>query len=352
MVVTPWRSEEVSLSDVERQRESPRFLRTGSTAGTSDTGSNSVYDGGDKAQLKTTGRHSEQQPSQQLRPSATEQSELVRHAGYTLQESASPRDRSNSIDIDQHDDRNGDDISREVPLVDRIFSSLHHYDGPRERRFLPFDKLDQLVTRDSVYKELRGRLCSCSPSLAAKYRDQIWGTYSLPIPRRKNSVDEDASTHTDETSRRKLFTILVMMGKLEHISRFIESGIYDRHLPFTFKNRNSGGVSVTYTLETTTESTGVFRDWNRGALDQFDGFQWFLLAPFFSFTPKRHRNYNFPSGTILPFNYKEGGESTGGYGEVRKITIHHAHYHDSQSNVSFMSPSSDFQPAILTHPHR
>ncbi|SPO05435.1 uncharacterized protein DNG_08122 [Cephalotrichum gorgonifer] len=336
-VVTSW-GKKVTLSDVAGKDGNSTHLRAGSIEGTTDTGPCTVYDGGDKAQLKTTGRHVKEQPRQRQRPSDTTQTHLLSHTGDHFQERTGLLDRSSTLDIGPHAEF---DV---VEFDTLVFTSCSNHNG-KDNRFLPFDKLDQIVTKERIYMELQSYFREWSVSQLEGYTSQIWGTSSVPVTRR-NSVDERSRTHTDQTTRRKLFTILAYMKKLDLIPRFIKSEIYDRHLPFTFRYDKEGAASVRFTLESTKSSTEVFRGWGYSCLEQFDTFQWRLLSPFFSLgsTPPLH--YVLPDPTILPFNKKSCRVSVGGFGEVEKITIHRAHYQDSTSETRSSQATDTESPPL------
>ena len=326
--MTSWGTH-VTLSDIAEQAESSRHLKVGTTEDITDTGSCSVYDGGDKAQLKATGRPTAKQLHQEPHATAAAENLLVSHTGDRFQGSSYPSRHSDTLDIETLNEYGVEDQSGVADFANCIRKSFHHDESTR--RFLPYDKLDQLVTRERVCIELRRDL-SCPESYVEAYADQIWGRSYLELTRGDPFRVTSRSRHTSHTTMRRLFAILAFMDLLPLIVDFIKSKIYDRHLPFTFNDNDQGGRSATYTLGDTKGSTMIFNKWKPSHVDHFKTLQWQFLAPFFSFTD-RPPHYVLLDNVPLPFNYDADEPVNGGYSEVRKITIHRAHYDDKKNKV-------------------
>ncbi|KNG85034.1 protein kinase domain-containing protein [Aspergillus nomiae NRRL 13137] len=113
----------------------------------------------------------------------------------------------------------------------------------------------------------------------------------------------------------KLFTILVMSKKVDHINTFMDRGIQDSNLPFKLDGnvlRTSQGHEVP-----------VPEDWDYEDLEALESKQWRVLVPVF----RQGAHYDFPEQQKFPFVGKESAKSTeGGYGRVSCERIHADHH--------------------------
>jgi hypothetical protein len=83
--------------------------------------------------------------------------------------------------------------------------------------FIPINKLDELITLESIHKELGDR-------------DIGLQSDQLKLARQ---ICESGSV-TQNTPRRKIFAILALMEKVDAIRDFIREGVCDSELPFIF----------------------------------------------------------------------------------------------------------------------
>ncbi|KAE8373556.1 kinase-like domain-containing protein [Aspergillus bertholletiae] len=113
-------------------------------------------------------------------------------------------------------------------------------------------------------------------------------------------------------SSRKVFTILVMSRKVDHIKTFLDREIQDCNLPLKL----DGNVLRT------DQSKEILQDWEYNDLEELATKQWRVLAPVFK--PGIH--YNFPEAQILPFIGKGYAQSEGGNGRVSCEHIHADHH--------------------------
>ncbi|KAL8310441.1 hypothetical protein RB597_010327 [Gaeumannomyces tritici] len=206
------------------------------------------------------------------------------------------------------------------------------------KKFLPFNKLGELITRVTVEKELifHGFSAAKASELSAKIVD-----ISSPLTPRPG--------HYEKTTRRKLFAILVIIDKVRAIQGLIEEGILDKDLPFTQKpNRSARALPRTLWRKCMPPGGGdasmvpvtSMQKWRRIEIDYFHDNQWTVLAPFLQLSnpdaPKVH-HYPLEYHSILPFVELEGAddgledlmemqEFTGGCSEVHKIQIHEHHH--------------------------
>lgn len=206
--------------------------------------------------------------------------------------------------------------------------------GKRDH-FLPLDCLVKLITEQSIQYELR----KLNPEL-----------YSDLVP-----VRGDPSSLTAEilnvkvkqrrnTSRRKIFAILVMMQRPEAILDVIREKIYDYHLPFQFGKSTETDVFSKAREGEVAVPIDFFRHWNITSRESFKNYQWEMTAPYFRLSWKegmRVYEYVLEPRTILPFieeatdtgNQQREITYSGGTSYVRKLKIHPAH-HNYKKQVS------------------
>ncbi len=134
------------------------------------------------------------------------------------------------------------------------------------------------------------------------------------------------------SSRRKLFAILVMMGKHEKIVSFIQEGICDRHLPLQRNPDNcEWGYFETLGVDQVFKVVKCFKDgsWRRYEIDLVDKYQWYFLSPVFQFNCPELIHYSLNKSIPLPFIADisdEGSPFIGGFSDVRRVKIHPAHH--------------------------
>ncbi|GAW16304.1 hypothetical protein ANO14919_057290 [Xylariales sp. No.14919] len=191
-----------------------------------------------------------------------------------------------------------------------------------KQTFLPLGKLDALCNRDAVRDEL---LLTFPPN-------------SIDITQYVNYVCGDPSDNRrEEHVSRKIFAILVLIGRLERITTFIEQGIKDKHLPFRKsmigKDPNEFDLVRRSTLDQSNpQAMDFFSSWNWIDKRDFYQTQWQLLSPFFGKAPMDSAAlYKLDEQTIMPWVSMADGayvplESHGGYSTVRKIVIHQDHH--------------------------
>ena len=189
------------------------------------------------------------------------------------------------------------------------------------KKFLPIDKLDTIISEKAIEGELR--LHGQDAGMAKK----IWGT--------------EGSKISELTTRRKIFAILVMVGKVPAIVDFIKNGIYDSSLPFLFHD-GSGDRAGSYDVYRKLKGQNgkpdketkisFFEDWKDHDLDSFRTNQWQFLAPYFILVSKdNNKVIHFPleDRSVLPFiediKTSEPPAQHGGSADVRRVKIHRAH---------------------------
>lgn len=184
------------------------------------------------------------------------------------------------------------------------------------QEFLPHDKLGKIIN-DSVVRSLLLDLTSDDPNM------------------------EDADSLTNkiigEPSRRKIFAVLVIMGKIRFIQDFIKGNITDDDLPLKVKRITSetefceelykthANLPDDPDREEHPEPLKSLTSWSFTMKEDFELRQRVVCAPLFELPGEKTHFYNLRDRPTLPLLELSEPQS-GGYGTVRKVRIHNAHY--------------------------
>ncbi|KAK8040029.1 hypothetical protein PG993_008440 [Apiospora rasikravindrae] len=190
--------------------------------------------------------------------------------------------------------------------------------------FLPQDKLFSIVNDLAIQCILRETF-SMEPERANDERhDQICG-------------DEH------QTSRRMVFTILVMEDQVKHIDDFISNKIYDINLPISWEGSNgNNSIRVRRTKGSESNTKSSFPNWKVKHLRRFCDDQYHVITPFLHVSNKEVYFYKMEPQIRLPFTDWEL-KKKGGYGAISRVKIHKAH-HGFSSSTSAMK--SDAEPVF------
>ena len=232
-------------------------------------------------------------------------------------------------------------------LGDRLRDALLKVGGKAGDMFLPLESMESLLSITNVYRELRGG--AASGVVDAELRDlakQIWTPVERPS--RASTIQSSGVTHYSAgptyTSRRAIFATLVLMEKAQSTRKFIESELWDCHLPFEIKKREGNSKATLYYDAYDNEgrliSDACFSGWKAYDLESFVSKQWQTLAPYFGIASQRDGkpvcyNLNYPKAT-LPFTEKEATAESGGFSDVWRARVHPSHFSDP-SDVSLYS---------------
>ena len=144
----------------------------------------------------------------------------------------------------------------------------------------------------------------------------------------------------------KIFSILVLMGKAEVISEFLDEGLHDDILPLKFEQNNLGGVEA-FSQNRPGMTYKLFRYWSNCQVQEFERVQWSLIAPVLNTAT------GFSGGNLLlhPYNYgalpftEATRVQSGGTSTVYKVSIHKDHNEVQRQDVSaatLVKPRFDF----------
>lgn len=301
--------------------------------------SSAVYDGGDSSQLQQR-----KNPTKTLLDNDT--IHLISGAGSQLEVSVPSFQHDPStvttLPISQHKDQAAEDSSLET----QIRASLQSSSGKSRDVFLPIDKLDKIITWQSVYTELvRVLQHERSQNDLQKLTHEVWDEVKVP--------------ESPLTTRRKVFATLVCINKASCITYFIDEDLYDCHLPFHFASSRHPGAHVYRNSRQGAEiRLHCFSrmGWTVVEQENFQRYQWDFQAPYFEIISDGKRtqplHYALDDRTVLPFieDSEEdglGGPSmtSGGYSDVWRVRIHPAHH----SHPSVSLSDSSYENFCLTY---
>ncbi|EQB54133.1 protein kinase [Colletotrichum gloeosporioides Cg-14] len=182
------------------------------------------------------------------------------------------------------------------------------------REFLPLAKLDELVTRKVVERQLRGEFGASSgePDI------QRCVEYVC------NRKEVEGARHLKFTSGRRLFALLIMIEKLESFNDLRNADLCDIDLPLK-------GLDDTPKGALRDKEFTCFQSWSTFNLRSFEEWQWKLLAPYFwtAEDPKEKvLFYRLAPQTVMPWTEEETAavEHYGGQSWVKKVKIHKSHH--------------------------
>ncbi|WAO87710.1 Protein kinase domain-containing protein [Fusarium falciforme] len=234
--------------------------------------------------------------------------------------------------VDDNEDVNGvtmepaDDSEDVDSIENRICSSLVRsaFDA---REYLPIDQLCKILSPSVVHNLL---LQHFGNDKVLEYEREILG-----------NQDE---TPVSPPRRRRILAILVLIDQVNRLPKFIKHGVDDTALPFHFNHiKPARRVTVSYMPHSPDEPRQKkdrtcqnphrqnepvlkkFDMWPCRIAKEFTLWQSIIHVPFLQFPGDKIYFYDLYQDSTLPFDRYEL-QSTGGYGSVRKVTIHPSHY--------------------------
>jgi hypothetical protein len=198
-------------------------------------------------------------------------------------------------------------------LVDLLTRAKVESVVPYPRKFIPEGQLELLVTQLSVKQELQRSLFKACP-LRKPSLDAHW------IQNLSRKICPEASEATPRVYR-KIFAILLLIGKVHKIESFVKAEVSDEDLPLV---QLEGSSRLTRETEADVLLT-CFDDWKRCTNDRFEEVQWTVLAPTFRISDDNSvTDYILDSKEIIPFtSWKEVAKGKSGI--VYQAKIHPDH---------------------------
>lgn len=184
-----------------------------------------------------------------------------------------------------------------------------------DRKYIPLDRLCEILSYDVVYELLRQYAGSFDVDLEVESRlVEILGTH----PEQR----DDETTSPLPPRRRRIFAILILIEKISILDKLIEAQFDDTSLPLTFEqdSDNDEWYMVSHDPE-----IRLPVPWSSRVMENFLFYQQTIHVPFFKFPGDVIYFYNLGHGSALPFSFYEP-RGSGGYGSVQKVQIHQAHH--------------------------
>jgi hypothetical protein len=214
-------------------------------------------------------------------------------------------------------------------------SNVSGHDGNLPK-FLPIDMLRKIISNDVI-----AILLQDLPNLSQEEIEHL--------------QKEVTGSDTRERSMRRVFAILIWIGKPETITVFVKEDVRDVDLPLRIGWRNE---TRSYEFRRRKDKNGsngrvlkpLRKLWTSNHVEEFDGKQFIVTIPFFNLGDYRptfyHLNYN---NLILPFIQKSIPVA-GGNGAVSRVKIHPAQ-HNYRNRVwlslSVLVRSIDFRTWLM-----
>ncbi|KAI1777250.1 kinase-like protein [Hypoxylon cercidicola] len=219
----------------------------------------------------------------------------------------------------------------ELPsLYETLLEAKTSYSSNTNKRFIPLDKLELAGNRELVERTLKEE-----------------GILPDEVSILSDKICYDQSTN-GKNSFFRIFAILVLCEKVECIRKFVDQGIDDACLPLPTMERSQGGINMLLHKHgpkvDPKKLKQLFQDrkeWTQGLLNNFNTYQWWVIAPFFDRNDNTIPHYILEADDVLPFTEKKNHldnmvESMdaevkeailgGGFSDVFIVKIHQSHY--------------------------
>lgn len=233
----------------------------------------------------------------------------------------------NTLDS-HHEDTTNDSEPEIASLKSRLAAAS--IDNVAGSPFIPIDRLDELLTEENVKRELLQTVPEISAPAMKLILDEVC------FRTKPNPVGVKGSAVISQGPMKKIFAVLVLLGRSADINKFISADVRDRDLPFSadqLKGGNRDVESHKATGEGKKKSLPDLSRWPSDALEEFLNLQWKLMSPYFSGGSRALSttyHYQLPDNAVLPFVLDDPETSdskiSGGFGEVRKVNIHPSHH--------------------------
>jgi hypothetical protein len=187
-------------------------------------------------------------------------------------------------------------------LEEKLSDARFEWPSEGNQYFIPADKLEELVTVNSIEDELKER-----------------HTYFAHDEARRQSAERILKTAP------KLFAILALIQKSHFIGSFLDEGLDDSHLPFirSTKNVTGGNFKLCSGLHPNQPIACIDR-WRKARINEFARVQWCVLAPIFK-QSEDILHYTLNDNCVLPLLEQSKSCEEGGFSTVYEIIIHPAH---------------------------
>lgn len=213
------------------------------------------------------------------------------------------------------------DTVRSPDFQARLFETLERIPGHAERKgFFPHSAFTDIVSEKTVAEELRRCCRNLESTTIRQLSHTICGTKSF----------------------RRVFALLVLVGKLVDIELFIKEDVSDGDLPlwkYPYQDSNLFQFSRNVGTSEPLQPLSCFRSWDTVAVWSFEEWQWTTLAPFFDAGKHKDvKHFILPEQIPLPFTQDtrygvDFKAIQGGFSTVSTVHIHPAHHNFSTPEV-------------------
>lgn len=195
-----------------------------------------------------------------------------------------------------------------------------------ERRFVPVNEIDRIISPRSVLRELKTLPLSQDADLSV-------------ITHQICSVHEGISPldgKETKTNRRRIFATLALIQETAAIQEVIREGLYDWDLPLALDPTDPGHYRLARrNPDGSLRRVSFSQKWSPYQHEAFSRCQWQLSSPCFEMRTHvgaKINHYPLNPSSILPIIEIDGEDRQGGFSTVSKIKLHPAH-RESMSGV-------------------
>jgi hypothetical protein len=229
--------------------------------------------------------------------------------------------------------RSNDDRAR---LGNQLYAVLQNDATITGRLFVPKDDLDDIITQETVEREL-----SRVVYFLARISPKAWRTAtplqigsSLERANEKHtSAEEGTSRHPAKRYVQQIFAILLLMDRPTKIWSFLKEGVFDADLPL---KTSQGRLITSSSLHDPRKPTSCLKCLKkRRDIFSFVEKQWMVLVPVFEQSSRKEISHlKVDDQQSLPFLHWEQRGLIGSFGEIYRAKIHPDHCTFSQAMVS------------------
>ncbi|CEI41842.1 unnamed protein product [Fusarium venenatum] len=137
---------------------------------------------------------------------------------------------------------------------------------------------------------------------------------------------ESYATYVGEKLAQEIFAALVLINQVKFLPDFINAGITDDNLPFTFNKRHT----QLWYRQPDRLILVEFLKYPRDAemMREFYTKQWWVHVPFLDWDKENRKalNFRYNLGTVIPWTYIGQQDTSGGFGVVEKVKMHQDHH--------------------------
>ncbi|EKJ69263.1 hypothetical protein FPSE_10516 [Fusarium pseudograminearum CS3096] len=193
-------------------------------------------------------------------------------------------------------------------------------------KFLPLHKLKALINPDSAQELFE------SLSIPQHHVERLIRDIFTPHRPLEYHTARHGNDFKERPSLRRIFAILVGIGHVAEIQRFIDQGIDDSALPIIMvtEKEKLAGIEFRSMGDPHMDSEKLnqcFAQYSETHLNLFELYQKLINVPFFLFPGQDSTVcfYELERSCVLPIIYA-GEPNVSGNGSVKQIAIHHAHH--------------------------